>query len=137
MGSEISPTTSPAASSKQEDSDPNYTLNYEEPIYAPKRINSRKTVASFAKRKVVRDEVTFVQGLPVTRPERIVFDLVLDDEDLSLVADVLREAAYVNRDFDFKNLANYLRDYYSASQAKEIYEGLLSDAGLPSEKDRL
>ena len=26
-----SPTTSPAASSKQEDSDPNYTLNYEEP----------------------------------------------------------------------------------------------------------
>ena len=89
------------------------------------------------KRKVVRDEVTFVQGLPVTRPERIVFDLVLDDEDLSLVADVLREAAYVNRDFDFKNLANYLRDYYSASQAKEIYEGLLADAGLLSEKDRL
>lgn len=34
-------------------------------------------------------------GLPVTRPERIVFDLVLDDEDLSLVADVLREASYV------------------------------------------
>ena len=30
-GSAISPTTSPAASSKQEDSDPNYTLNYEEP----------------------------------------------------------------------------------------------------------
>ena len=51
------------------------------------------------KRKVARDEVTFVQGLPVTRPERIVFDLVLDDEDLSLVADVLREAAYVNREF--------------------------------------
>lgn len=106
-------------------------------IYAPKRINSRKTVASFAKRKVARDEVTFVQGLPVTRPERIVFDLVLDDEDLSLVADVLREAAYVNRDFDFENLANYLRDYYSASQAKGIYEGLLADAGLLSEKDRL
>ena len=29
--SATSPTTSPAASSKQEDSDPNYTLNYEEP----------------------------------------------------------------------------------------------------------
>ena len=54
------------------------------------------------KRKVARGEVTFVQGLPVTRPERIVFDLVLDDEDLSLVADVLREASYVNRDFDLK-----------------------------------
>ena len=32
-GSATSPTTSPAASSKQEDSDPNYTLNYEEPPY--------------------------------------------------------------------------------------------------------
>ena len=29
--SETSPTTSPEHSSKQEDSDPNYTLNYEEP----------------------------------------------------------------------------------------------------------
>lgn len=32
LGSEISPTTSPAASSKPEDSDPSYTLNYEEPL---------------------------------------------------------------------------------------------------------
>ena len=31
LGSATSPTTSPAASSKPEDSDPNYTLNYEEP----------------------------------------------------------------------------------------------------------
>ena len=30
-GSETSPTTSPEHSSKQEDSDPNYTPNYEEP----------------------------------------------------------------------------------------------------------
>ena len=32
LGSATSPTTSPAASSKPEDSDPNYTLNYEEPV---------------------------------------------------------------------------------------------------------
>ena len=32
LGSATSPTTSPAASSKPEDSDPNYTLNYEEPL---------------------------------------------------------------------------------------------------------
>ena len=32
-GSETSPTTSPEHSSKQEDSDPNYTPNYEEPLY--------------------------------------------------------------------------------------------------------
>ena len=34
-GSATSPTTSPAASSKQEDSDPNHTLNYEEPVLWP------------------------------------------------------------------------------------------------------
>ena len=39
LGSEISPTTSPAASSKPEDSDPNYTLNYEEPVKANGAIN--------------------------------------------------------------------------------------------------
>ena len=32
LGSATSPTTSPEHSSKQEDSDPNYTLNYEEPL---------------------------------------------------------------------------------------------------------
>ena len=35
LGSATSPTTSPAASSKQEDSDPNHTLNYEEPVLWP------------------------------------------------------------------------------------------------------
>ena len=37
LGSATSPTTSPAASSKPEDSDPNYTLNYEEPVIASVR----------------------------------------------------------------------------------------------------
>ena len=32
LGSVTSPTTSPEHSSKQEDSDPNYTPNYEEPL---------------------------------------------------------------------------------------------------------
>ena len=32
-GSVTSPTTSPAASSKPADSDPNYTPNYEEPVF--------------------------------------------------------------------------------------------------------
>ena len=40
--SKTSPTTSPAASSKPEDSDPNYTLNYEEPLFAdPQRVWSQ------------------------------------------------------------------------------------------------
>ena len=38
-GSETSPTTSPEHSSKQEDSDPNYTLNYEEPDHPTARLS--------------------------------------------------------------------------------------------------
>ena len=56
-------------------------------IYAPRRINSRNKAASFAVRKVARDEVSFASGLPVTTPERTIFDLVADDGDLSPVAD--------------------------------------------------
>ena len=32
-------------------------------------------------REVARDEVSFASGLPVTTPERTIFDLVADDED--------------------------------------------------------
>ena len=38
-GTETSPTTSPEHSSKQEDSDPNYTLNYEEPDHPTARLS--------------------------------------------------------------------------------------------------
>ncbi|MFC5370448.1 type IV toxin-antitoxin system AbiEi family antitoxin domain-containing protein [Arcanobacterium bovis] len=99
-------------------------------LYTPKRINTRKLTVSFAKRAVPRSDVMFVQGLPVTRPERTVFDLVVDDEDLSLVADVLRDASYVNRDFDFNKLLNLLKDHYEEGEAVEIYRGLLVDSGL-------
>ena len=68
-------------------------------IYAPRRINSRNKAASFAVRKVARDEVSFASGLPVTMPERTIFDLVADDEDLSLVADALRSACAGSRPF--------------------------------------
>ena len=53
-------------------------------LYAPRRINTRHPLASFARRGVAHDEVTFASGLPVTRTECAVFDLVVDDEDLSL-----------------------------------------------------
>lgn len=44
-------------------------------------------------REVARDEVSFASGFPVTTPERTIFDLVADDEDLSLVADALAAPA--------------------------------------------
>lgn len=99
-------------------------------IYAPRRINTRNDTARFTKRTVSRSDVTFSHGLPVTRFERTLFDLVMDDEDLSLVADVLRDAWRVNRDFDFKRLADLLRGHYTEDRADGLYRGLLADSGL-------
>lgn len=105
-------------------------------IYAPKRINSRNPVASFAERIVARDEVSFIHGLPVIRPERTVFDLVVDDEDLSLVVDVLRDAAHADRNFDFGKLAGLLEGRYGEEKGHEVFHSLLVDSGLLNEKAR-
>lgn len=99
-------------------------------LYAQKRINSRNPLASFAKRCIQRDEVSFVQGMPVTRAERTIADLVHDDEDTSLVADALRDAAYQNRGFDFKMLKELLGQDNSSGRGSGIYEVLLGGTQL-------
>lgn len=99
-------------------------------LYAPKRVNTRNPSASFAKRTVARDEVTFEPGLPVTRPERTVFDLVVDDEDLSLVADVLGDASRKDHDFDYGKLQRLLGGHYGEKRGHEILQSLMEDSGL-------
>ena len=68
-------------------------------IYAPRRINSRIADASFATRAVDGKDVAWVDGLPVTKPERTLVDLCLDFEDPSLVEGALRDAARKGLDF--------------------------------------
>ena len=99
-------------------------------LYAPMRVNTRKLSVSFSKRGVSRDEAMFFQGLPVTRPERTIFDLVLDEEDSSLVAGALRDAALKGQSFDFGRLSALLRSTYKPTRADAIFEGLMADAGL-------
>lgn len=94
-------------------------------LYAPRRVNTRNPSASFARRAVARDEVTFESGLPVTRPERTVFDLVADDEDLSLVADVLGDASRKFPDFDFGKLQSLLERRYGERRGRGIFRGLM------------
>lgn len=106
-------------------------------LYAPRRVNTRNTAVRFAKRVVPRSDVMFVQGLPVTRPERTVFDLVVDDEDLSLVADVLRDAWQADRGFGFKKLRELLRSRYEKERAENFYRSLLADSGLADEEETL
>ncbi len=69
-------------------------------IYSPKRINSRIKVASFATRAIDPSDVTIVEGLPVTRPERTLIDLCLDFEDPSLIEGAFRDAATKSLDMD-------------------------------------
>lgn len=99
-------------------------------LYAPRRVNTRNPLASFARRAVARDEVTFEPGLPVTRPERTVFDLVVDDEDLSLVADVLGDASRKYPGFDYGKLRGLLEGRYGEERGRAVFEGLMWDSGL-------
>ncbi len=65
-------------------------------IYAPQRINSRVKSANFALRKIDIEDVTWIKGLPVTRPERTLIDLCLDNEEWSLVEDAFNSASNLN-----------------------------------------
>ena len=99
-------------------------------IYAPRRINSRNKDASFAVREISRDEVSFERGLPVTMPERTIFDLVVDDEDHSLVADALRDACGAGRPFDLGKLEALLASRYGRCKGEKTFASLLADAGV-------
>ncbi|MCB7036679.1 hypothetical protein LIZ81_03160 [Eggerthella sinensis] len=61
-------------------------------ILAPRRINSRNPDTRFGVRDIAREDVTFREGLPVTRIERTLLDLSLDNEEPSLVQDALADA---------------------------------------------
>lgn len=61
-------------------------------LVAPRRIRSNASNVTFATRRVEREDVSFSEGFPVTRLERTLVDLVLDDEDPSLVVDALEDA---------------------------------------------
>jgi predicted transcriptional regulator of viral defense system len=97
-------------------------------IYAPRRINSRNKAISSAIRKIQREEVSFIHGLPVTRQERTIFDLVVDHEDMSLVANAFRDAVKGDR-FDLTRLSALLVSRYG--QAKR--EFMLAELGVQTD----
>ena len=77
-------------------------------IYTPKRINSRNKAARFSTRKIDAQDVTWVLGIPLTRPERTLVDLCLDSEDPSLIADAYRDAERAG--FDFERLSKLVKE---------------------------
>ncbi|WP_039885961.1 type IV toxin-antitoxin system AbiEi family antitoxin domain-containing protein [Mobiluncus mulieris] len=92
-------------------------------IYAPRRINSRMKSASFAIRRVDPDDVSWIKGLPVTRPERTLVDLCLDNEEWSLVEDSFNSAG----NLDYDRLVKIIADQ---SERKSVQESLSVIRGL-------
>ncbi|WP_462382672.1 hypothetical protein [Senegalimassilia anaerobia] len=78
-----------------------------------------------------RRDVSFEQGIPVTRPERTVFDLMLDREDPSLVADALRDAVSSSGGFDFARLEEMLAGKFGKAKGNSLLKALLADSGIP------
>jgi len=64
---------------------------------APFRRQTQRHGISYRQRQPEPSDVTIAHGLPVTTIERTIADLVEDRTDLSLVADVLRDAAQSRR----------------------------------------
>lgn len=67
-------------------------------ILAPKRIVSRNAGVDFGVRSIDREDVTFECGIPVTKAERTLVDLVLDGEEPSLIRDAYLDAVRAGLD---------------------------------------
>lgn len=66
-------------------------------LSSPVRRQTQRPDVRYRLRRLDTDDVTIVQGLPTTTIERTIADLVEERTDLSLVADVLRDAARTRR----------------------------------------
>lgn len=85
---------------------------------APVRRQTQRSGVSYRRRELEPTDVTIVHGLPVTTIERTIADLVEDRTDLSLVADVLRDAAQRRR-IDTDRLAELLAPLAARSHLRK------------------
>ncbi len=92
-------------------------------ILAPKRINSRNPDIRFGVRRINRDDVSYELGIPVTRLERTLLDLVIDEEEPSLVEGALEDARKKGLDEDA--LARLIAESCEPRKADRIAEELL------------
>lgn len=99
-------------------------------FFSRERISSRNPSARFGIRDVERRDVSFERGIPVTRPERTIFDLVLDREDPSLIAGALRDVASLDSKFDCARLQEMLVGKYGEAKGGSIFKSLLANSGI-------
>ncbi len=101
---------------------------------APVRRQTQRSGVTYRRRELEPTDVTIAHGLPVTTLERTIADLVEDRTDLSLVADVLRDAAQSRR-LDTERLAELLaplaaRNHLRKGDGDALLRHLTALAGL-------
>jgi len=101
---------------------------------APVRRQAQRSGVSYRRRQLEPSDVTIAHGLPVTTIERTIADLVEDRTDLSLVADVLRDAAHRRR-LDTERLTELLaplaaRNHLRKDDGDALLRHLAALAGL-------
>ena len=81
-------------------------------IAVPQRFNSRMHNAKFRVRQLSQDVVFWHRLLPVTKPAETIVSLVLDNVDISLVAEALIDCVrkYGATTFDYDRLCSLLDD---------------------------
>lgn len=100
----------------------------------PARRQTQRSDIFFRRRALAPGDVTIIDGLPTTTPERTITDLVADRTDLSLVADALRDAVYI-RSVNPVTLDSLLaplaaRNGFPAGDGAAFRADLVSVAGL-------
>lgn len=90
---------------------------------APVRINTRNESLSFAKREIAEQDIIWLDGLPVTKPERTLVDLCLDCEDPSLIIDAYNNA--LGRGFNTQRLEELVKESSKTAKRRELMMPLL------------
>lgn len=93
-------------------------------IATPTRFNSRREGVRFRTERLTIDDVMWARGIPVTKPERTISDLVAADVDFSLVSDVFLDSvrSYGSGPFDISRLESLL--------GSKLYQRLCVASGL-------
>lgn len=92
------------------------------------RKQTRREGLRLVKGALSADDVTTVKGIPTTIPSRIVLDLLQDGEDLSLVANVLKDAADADanvRNEGFVAKVNAFGKRYGLASGQSLYERMI------------
>lgn len=100
----------------------------------PTRKQTQRREVKYRTRVLPEQDVTLREGLPVTTRERTIADLIEDRLDLSMVADVLRDAVRQSR-LDTPRLIELLsplagRNGYRNGDGGEFLDGLLRLGGI-------